>query len=106
MSGSTWSLMESSLGPWVGGVVHGAEALPADVSVPLGGGQVGVTEQLLHRSQVGTPVEEVRGEGVAEGVRVGGAGSAVVEDPAGVPGGEATAPAVEEQRRRRLGREA
>jgi hypothetical protein len=56
----------------VGGVEHGAQPLSADVSVTLGGGQVGVTQQLLDRTQVGTPVEEVRGEGVAQRVRVRG----------------------------------
>ena len=73
-------LIESSLGPRMGRVVDGAEALTADVSVPLGGGQIGVTQQLLHRAEVGAPVEQVCGEGVPEGVRVGGRRRPAVED--------------------------
>ena len=54
----------------MGGSVDNTEALLADVSVYLCGREVGVAEQLLHRSQIGTPVEKMGGEGVAQGVRV------------------------------------
>ena len=40
-----------------------------------------MAQQLLHHPQIGASVEQVGGEGVAQGVRVGGAGGAVVEDP-------------------------
>ena len=82
----------------MGGVVDGAQPLSADVSVALGGGQIGVTQQLLHRPQVGAPVEQVRGERVAQGVGVGGSGRTAVEDAPHVAGREAVAPPVEEQR--------
>src|SRR5687767_10481894 len=78
MSGSSWlligdsSLHPSSLGPRVGGVVHGTQALSADVSVTLRRREIGVTQQLLHRPQVRTAVEQVRGEGVAQCVGMGG----------------------------------
>jgi hypothetical protein len=66
------------------------------VSVPLRGLEIAVTQQLLHRAQVGTPVEQVRGEGVAECVRVGGDGGAPVEDAADVAGSEDPTAVVEE----------
>ena len=81
----------------MGGFVHRAQPLTADVSVPLGGGEVGVAQQLLHRPQVGAAVEEVGGEGVAQGVRVGGRGRPAVEDAPRVTRREATAAAVDEQ---------
>src|SRR5690606_7698029 len=74
------------------------KALTTDMSVTLGGGQVGVTEQLLDGTEVGATVQQVGGEGVPQGVRVGGSARAVVEDPANVARGEALAPVVEEQR--------
>ena len=40
------------------------------VRVQLGGGQVGVAEHLLHGAEVGAAFEEVRGERVAQQVRV------------------------------------
>ena len=58
--------------PRVRGVVDGAQPLPTDMSVTLGGGEVGVTEQLLHGAEVGATVEQVGGEGVAQGVGVRG----------------------------------
>ena len=51
--------------------VDGAEALVADVGVPLRRGHVGVAEQLLHRAQVGPAIEQVRGEAVTQCVGMG-----------------------------------
>src|SRR6185436_15937030 len=45
------------------------QALARDVRVDLRGGDVGVTEKELHDPQVGTVVDEVRGESVAQNVR-------------------------------------
>src|SRR6185295_4553155 len=56
--------------PWVGPGVRRLEAAPRDVRVDLGGGEVAVAEQLLDRSQVGAPVEEVAREAMAERVGV------------------------------------
>jgi hypothetical protein len=39
------------------------------MGVDLRGGQVAVAQQHLHHAQVGAVVEQVRGEGVAQGVR-------------------------------------
>jgi len=38
------------------------------VRVNLRGGEIGVAEEHLHDAQVGAVVEQVRGEGVAQGV--------------------------------------
>ena len=42
---------------------------PGDVGVDLGGGDVGVAEQGLHRAQIGAALQQVGGEGVAQDVR-------------------------------------
>src|SRR3954454_24867199 len=52
--------------PGVGGLMYRPQSLLADVSVQLGCGKVAVAQQLLHRTQVGAPVEEVGGVGVTE----------------------------------------
>lgn len=44
------------------------EPCPGHVGVDLGGGQVAVAQQHLHNAQVGAVVEQVGGEGVAQGV--------------------------------------
>jgi hypothetical protein len=46
-----------------------AQPLARHVGVDGGGGDVGMAQQHLHRAQVGTVVEQVRGKGVAQGVR-------------------------------------
>lgn len=40
-----------------------------DMRVNLRGGEVGVAEEHLDHAQIGAVVEQVRGEGVAQGVR-------------------------------------
>ena len=52
--------MRRSVGAAQGGV--------REVGVDLGGGQVGVAEQLLHGAQVGAALEQMRGERMAQGV--------------------------------------
>ena len=52
-------------------VEGGAEGAFGDVGVALGGGDGGVAEEFLDIDQRGAMVEEVGGEGVAEGVRRG-----------------------------------
>ena len=59
-----------NLCPRVGNLISRLQALLAHVGVALGGGDVAVTEEFLHGAQVRTVVEEVRGEGVAQCVRV------------------------------------
>ena len=88
----------------VSGVENLTKPLLADVSVVLCGRQIGVTEQLLHGSQVGTTVEQVRREGVAQRMRVGGRRRTTIDDATNVPRGEAMTSAIEEDglvRRRR-----
>src|SRR5204863_10113383 len=87
----------------MGLVVDTAQALAADVGVDLRGSQVGVAEQLLHGPEVGAPVEQMGGEGVAQGVRMRRRRRAPVEDAANVPRRETTAALVQEQRVPRLG---
>lgn len=48
-----------------------SQPLAAHMSVNLGGGEAGVPQQLLDRSQIGPAVQEMRGIGVAESVGVG-----------------------------------
>jgi hypothetical protein len=78
------SRYEQAAPPWVGsgggfsavcggllagqGVVFVDEALQAllqDVGVDFGGRDIGMAEELLDGAQVGAPVEQVAGEGVA-----------------------------------------
>src|ERR1700733_13410678 len=62
----------ASSGPGMRLPVDGAQPLLADVRVHLRGGQAGVAEELLDDPQIGTPVEEMGGVGVPQGVGVGG----------------------------------
>ena len=51
-----------------------------DMGIDLRGGDVGMAEKLLHRAQVGAPLQEMAGEGVTEHMR---------RDPGGLdPGGK------------------
>ena len=45
------------------------QALLDDMGVDLGGRDVGMAEQLLHRAEIGASLEQMAGEGVAEHVR-------------------------------------
>ena len=60
----------ATLGARVGAVVDLAQAPGVDVAVDLGRRQRAVAEQLLDRAEVGAALEQVRGEGVSEAVRV------------------------------------
>src|SRR5260370_37289983 len=86
----------------MGGRVHGAEPVLAEVGVDLGGGEVGVAEELLDGAQIGAAVEEVGGVGVAERVGVGDASVAQRvggHDAVGVAGAQGAAPPVDEHHR-------
>lgn len=50
--------------------MDGLEAFLVDVSVNLGGGNIGVAEEFLNDPEVGAIFQEVRGKGVAEKVGV------------------------------------
>jgi len=79
-------------------LVNLAEAFLADVRVELRGGQVGVTQELLHSTKIGTVVQKMSGEGVSKGVGVRRRSRTTVEDASHVSGPEASADVVEEER--------
>src|SRR5580658_5298553 len=54
----------------MGSVVNAGEVLEVKVSIDLGGRDVGVAEELLHAAQLATRLEQVRGERMAEEVRM------------------------------------
>jgi hypothetical protein len=70
-----------------------AQALAAHVGVDLRGGEVLVTEELLHAAQVGAAVEQVGGEGVAQRVRMGGLEGAAIDHSSDVARRERAVPA-------------
>ena len=45
-----------------------AETLLDDMGIDLRGRNIGMAEQLLHRAQIGTTLEQMAGEGMAEHV--------------------------------------
>ena len=51
-------------------LVNAGEVVGIDVGVDLGGGNVGVAEELLDDAEVGTMAKQVAGEGVSQDVRV------------------------------------
>src|SRR4029453_3348082 len=61
--------MRGALGARVGLIVDAGQLLTGYVRVALGGGQPAVAQQVLDNAQGGPAGEEVRGEGVAQGVR-------------------------------------
>ena len=54
----------------MGRVVNAGEVLEVKVRVDLGGGDVGVAEQLLHAAQLAARLQQVRSEGMPEQVRM------------------------------------
>src|SRR3954471_18254810 len=82
---SSSSFSTKDLCPGMGVVVHAQQPLLAHVSVDLRRLQAGMTQELLDRTQIGPPVEQMGGERVAKGVRMRGRGSAPAEDAADVP---------------------
>ena len=66
------------------GAVNFAHSLSADTRVNLGRGKVRVTQEFLHATQISTPIEEVCGIGVSQGVRVRGRQRSPVEQTSDV----------------------
>lgn len=87
----------------MGRSVHLLQVGLRDVSVDLGGREVGVPEHLLDDPQVGAPFEEVGGEGVTKRVRVQGSTEASLENSTNVPWPEGAAPPIHEHQVTRLG---
>lgn len=54
----------------MGFVVHLGQVLKIQMGVDLGGGDIGVTEQLLHQTQVTAGFEHMAGKGVAQHMRM------------------------------------
>ena len=65
-------------------VEHLAKALARDMGVDLGGGDIGVAEHGLKRSQVGSVFQQMSGEGMPQNVRsenIGHPGARTVSRP-------------------------
>ncbi len=56
----------------MGVLVHRLQSVASDLSVDLGGRQIGVTEEFLYCAQVGTAFQQVGGKRVAQRVWVHG----------------------------------
>ena len=65
MEGICPNHISTDLGPWMGRIVGSFQSLGGHMSVDLRCGETGVTEEGLHAAQVGSVIEEMRGEGVA-----------------------------------------
>ena len=66
---SRFKNQRDSLRPWMGFLVYFPQLLNRHVRVNLGRRQACVPEQLLHASQVGTGIEQVRRKRMPEGMR-------------------------------------
>ncbi len=83
-------------------IIHLPQPSPRDMGVDLGGGEAGVAEEFLDGAQVGAGLEQVGGEGVAQGVRAdamlsAGAQQMAMDDAADAAGGEGAAAGVQKQ---------
>src|SRR5579862_7607494 len=67
----------------MGSVVDAGEVLEVKMSIDLGGRDIGVAEELLHTAQLATRLEQVRGKGVAEEVRMHRHGESLASRPVG-----------------------
>src|SRR6187551_352810 len=88
---------------WMGPAVDVPDPLAGDVRVELRGGDTRMAEQLLDDAQVGSPLEEVRRERVAQGVRAdpvleAGCRRGGLDRRPGLLPGEAATPIAHEQR--------
>jgi hypothetical protein len=93
-----------SSGAGVGHRVALFEPLGRDVRVDLRGSEAGVAEKLLHRPKIRSPVEQVGGGGVPQGVRSGGSAARHVLEQVGDervhrPRTDARSPRAEEEGR-------
>ena len=52
----------------MGVLVHHFQSVAGDLSVDLGGGQIGVAKKLLDRPQVGSTLQEMGREGMSQRV--------------------------------------
>ena len=57
-------------GPGMGLVIDIRQSLKIQMGVDLGGGQIGVPQQLLHRAQVGRGFQQMGGKAVPQLVRI------------------------------------
>src|SRR5664280_703437 len=86
------------LPPRVGLAVDLLESRFRDVRVELRGREALVTEQFLHDAQIRAALEQMRGVGVAQRVRMDvTARDAIIEDTSNVTRAQAVTPTVEEQ---------
>src|SRR5690606_7449509 len=64
------SIVCLALGAWMDVIVEPWQMLEIQVGIDLGGAEIGVAEQLLHRAQVAGGFEQVGGVGMAQLMRV------------------------------------
>ena len=79
------------------------EVFRADMGIDLGGGQIPVSEHLLDAPEITPAVQEVCGEGMAEGMGAhflvqGGLPDPFADDPARAAAGQPQAVVVQEKR--------
>jgi len=72
-------------------LIYMQQAVPRDVGVDLRGCEVAVSEQFLNAPEIGSPVEQVSGEAVPQGMWAGGAGQSgsckvILQEPSHAPG--------------------
>ena len=75
---------------------HATQAFLADMGVDLRRAEIGMSEQLLHLTQIGAAVEQVSGVGVPESVRMRGRCGPAVEQTANVARCDGASPEVYE----------
>ena len=88
--------MPGDSGPRVGGVEHATESLFAHMGVVLGGGEIRMAQQFLHRSEVSPTIEQMGGEGVTQRVGMSGRGRPTIEQSPDIAGAESAPLLVEE----------
>lgn len=65
------------------GIVHVRQMLKVEVGIDLGGGQIGMAKQFLHRTQIAAGLQHMGGKGVTQLVRMDVAVNALLDAPLG-----------------------
>src|SRR3954468_20270231 len=92
------SSFSTDLCPRVGGFVHAKEPLLAHVSVDLRCLQAGMPQKFLHDTKIGTPVQQMSGEGMSKRVWMRRTIGPMVQNPPDITRSEAVSALVQEHR--------